>query len=201
MRSLLILFLLSAPVSALAAPDNSNGEKFEFLHAEIMDLRDAINDLSIDSATTSQSIESLESDIEDLSDQLNDLQSQIDTLGTSDHRSSSKVLGYANLNEKICVADICRIDEILKACLMDFGSDSYTASFRQFREGINTVPYPEEDIVVFGINESINAFTDNDPYKSRPYWYVSSRATEPANTRTIRPNPRYYVACVGPEAN
>lgn len=80
MRSLLFFIFVFASFSVVAAPSNSNGEKFEFLHAEIMDLRDAVTDLSVDSATTSQSVESLESNIEDLSDQLNDLQSQLDSI-------------------------------------------------------------------------------------------------------------------------
>lgn len=160
MRSLLIIFLLSTSFSALAAPDNSNGEKFEFLHAEIMDLRDAVTDLSIDSATTSQSIESLESDIEDLSDQLNDLQSQIDTLsnGSSGSAETDQLVGYVELTPEICpdgpkfgTVYECYNEEIFGVCSAQFGAESYVTSYPAFLKGYSRVGPPDvEAWTVYG---------------------------------------------------
>ena len=180
MRLSVLLLAISLTVSTIATanPNNSNGEKFEFFHTEIMDLRDAVTDLSVDSATTNQSIESLESDIEDLSDHLNDLQSQIDMLSGSSGDSSTRdrLVGVASLSGSTCRAlnNPCGYRELQQACARDFGDSSYIASFGQLNRGFNSITGLPETWGIFGALSTEDSFYQSDGFKTKKYWSVYS---------------------------
>ena len=205
MRSLLIIFLLSTSVSALAAPDNSNGEKFELLHAEIMDLRDAVTDLSVDSATTSQAIESLESDIEDLSDQLSDLQGQIDTLGGGPTSNAKNLIGYAELTIDNCPNGPnngsfykCFPKTYLSVCGEQLSAGASLATFETFVSGFGSIPAPAETFYVFGVRQP---FDDSN----NAFWGFASTFERPFSSQNIfvtdNPAFNFFVACAGPSNN
>ena len=208
MRSLLFFIFIFASFSVVAAPDNSNGEKFEFLHAEIMDLRDAVTDLTVDSATTSQSIESLESDIEALSDQLNDLQSQIDSSVSNDSTSTEAVtlLGYAEISAEICrdgpkdgIVYDCFAGVILPLCSTKFGPKSFLTSWPVFVAGYGRIEPPEAENrwVVYGVNTNTN-FIKGETF---PFWAIASLSTTPGNASKVAfvdNTSTYYVGCAGP---
>ena len=208
MRLSVLLLAISLTVSTIATanPNNSNGEKFEFLHAEIMDLRDAVTDLSVDSATTSQAIESLESDIEDLSDQLNDLQSQIDSSPSNDSTSTEAVtlLGYVEISAEICtdgpkdgIVYDCFAGVILPLCSTKFGPKSFLTSWPVFVAGYGRIEPPEAENkwVVYGVTTN---FIKGETF---PFWVISSLSTTPGNGNRVAfvdNTSTYYVGCAGP---
>ena len=201
---LLLAVPLMASTIATANPNNSNGEKFEFLHAEIMDLRDALTDLSVDSATTSQSIESLESDIEDLTDQLNDLQSQIDMLSgpSGDSSMRDRLVGVASLGGSTCRAlgSPCGYRELQQACARDFGDSSYIASFGQLNRGFNRITGLPEQWGIFGALSTEDSFYQSDGFKVEKYWIVFSYGA-PSQVRDARSGENRFVACAGPSSS
>lgn len=205
MRFLLLLMFSFASFSVAAAPDNSNGEKFEFLHAEIMDLRDALTDLSVDSATTSQSVESIQSDIEDLIDQLNDLQSQIDSQGSTANSNAKMLTGYAELTMDNCpnaqnggTFFKCFPQTYLSVCSEQVSAGASLATFETFVAGYGSIPAPAETFYVFGVRQP---FGDSP----NPFWVFSSNGERPSSSPNIfvtdNPAFNFFVACAGPSNN
>jgi len=207
MRLSILLLAASLTVSTIATanPNNSNGEKFEFLHAEIMDLRDAITDLSVDSATTSQSIESLASNIENLSDQLDDLQGQIDSLnnGTSMGTVTKDILlGVASLDDdSICnpVNRSCGWADLMSKCSEVYGHMSYVASYGQFTRGFNALDLPDV-FAIYGFATPQESVVPVGASIRDVFWVVNF-VSPPSQTSVARANNTSFVACAGPSSS
>lgn len=206
MRLSVLLLGASLTVSTIATanPNNSNGEKFEFLHAEMMDLRDALTDLSVDSATTSQSVESIQSDIEDLIDQLNDLQSQIDSQGSTANSNAKMLTGYAELTMDNCpnaqnggTFFKCFPQTYLSVCSEQVSAGASLATFETFVAGYGSIPAPAETFYVFGVRQP---FGDSP----NPFWLFTSNFERPASVQNIFVTDQsfeFFVACAGPSSN
>ena len=135
MRSLLIIFLLSTSFSALAAPDNSNGEKFEALEQQIQNILRSLESLNIENALLKDAVEDLEADLAESNADLSSLEDKLFELSGNGGNDESAEFVFVGLTEETFVFPPTNItDFLVDACQRIYGESSRLATSREVAE-------------------------------------------------------------------
>jgi hypothetical protein len=129
MRSLLFFIFIFASLSVVAAPDNSNGEKFEALEQKIQDILRSLESLNLENALLKDAVGDLEADLAESNADLSSLEDKLFELSGSGGNGESAEFVFVGLSEDSFVyPPESASDFLVGACQRVYGPESRMAT-------------------------------------------------------------------------
>jgi hypothetical protein len=135
MRFFTILTFIFASFSVVAAPDNSNGEKFQALEQKIEDILRSLESLNLENALLKDAVGDLEADLAESNADLESLEDKLFEISGGGGNSEPAEFVFVGLTEETFVFPPINIaDFLVDACQRIYGESSRLATSREVAE-------------------------------------------------------------------